>query len=49
MKVRSLTKKLKIKFGILEGVNYLSVYSVSSEAVDRWPGKYKATIWKKIY
>ena len=44
MKVRSLTKRLKIKYGTREGVNFLSVYSVSPEAVGRWPGGYKATV-----
>ena len=39
-----LNQKIKIKFGTREGVNFLSVYSVSPEAVGRWPGGYKATV-----
>jgi hypothetical protein len=39
-----LNQKIKIKFGTREGVSFLSVYSVSPEAVGRWPGGYKATV-----
>ena len=39
-----LNQKIKNKFGTREGVNFLSVYSVSPEAVGRWPGGYKATV-----
>ena len=36
-----LNQKIKIKFGTREGVSFLSVYSVSPEAVGRWPGGYR--------
>ena len=39
-----LNQKIKIKFGTREGVNFRSVYSVSPEAVGRWPGGYKTTV-----